>query len=70
MNDSKLLREWFEAKKVIYVYTVTKRLTGQVTHIGLDYLVLDKRTIVNLDNVVSISDVEQFEKENKKSNNY
>lgn len=60
--------QWVSEKKSIYVYTVTKRLAGKITCLGKDYLVLDDRTVVNVANIVSISDVEQFEKQ--KPNNY
>ena len=52
-------------KKAIYVYTVTVRLSGKITNIDDDYLVLDDRTMVNYHNIVSISDVEQNEKPKK-----
>lgn len=63
-----IVTQWVSEKKSIYVYTVTKRLAGQITCLDKDYLVLDGRTVVNVANIVSISDVEQFEKQ--KPNNY
>ena len=52
-------------KKPIYVYTVTVRLSGKITTIADDHLVLDSRTMVNYRNIVSLSDVEQNEKPRK-----
>jgi hypothetical protein len=54
-----------ESNQHLFVYTLTVRLSGKVTQLGEDHLVLDGRTIVNFANVVSISIVEDDEKPKK-----
>ena len=70
MGKSAILATWMKDKKHIYIYTVTVRLNGKISHIADDHLVLDDRTMINYHNIVSISDVEQNEKPKKSGYNF